>query len=197
MITPLDDLKVYLKIDSLVTDDDVFLQGLCETADAKIRNFLGGSIEKTTKTFTFSNRYAISEKVLPYQKVNSISLFSYSETAIDSLVTIDTTEYTLLENPYRLYLNNGYAENYRYVVVVDVGYLATEMPKDIIQAGIEIATVMYKESDYRQSGGDGRLGIKTISISAPSGNENTTYEDVWTKWKRELFKYSVIPIGVN
>lgn len=194
MIPILDNIKEYLHIESLTSEYDNFLSTLMCGTDKLIKGYLGNEIELTDYSLEFSPEFYYTEKALPFIKVNSITSFKERVKPTDTWTTIAATEYELLTKPNRLYYDS-FKIGYYYQINMSVGYTTALLPDDLIQCATEITVIKFKESDRRAGKLEGRLGLSAINVQSAAGTTQTTFSDVWEKWKRELRHYRIIATG--
>jgi hypothetical protein len=196
MITLISDVKQYLGLE-LTTEYDYVLNSMIKTADNQLQNYLGGNVLNTDIDYNFRCQYYSDTKTLPFQKVNAIDELSYRTSLNGTWSVIDSTMYVLTDKPFQINYQN-FNPNVYYKAVLDVGYLDSEIPEMIRQAGTEMTVQMFKESDVVKGDLTGRLGIKVISSNSQvGGTKQYTFESVWDKWKNDLMKFKIIATGLK
>lgn len=195
MITRLADVKQYLGITD--TEFDSPLYDYIVVADNMLSNYLGGEILNKEIEYQFRPTYNSDVKTLPFQTVNLVSVLSYRTGVTSDWTVIDSNYYVLTDKPNQI----NYADflaGLHYKAVLNVGYLDSEIPEMIRQAGVEMTVEMFKQSDIAKGDITGRLGMKAISSnSSASGTLQYTFESVWEKWKRDLLKFKIIATGIK
>jgi hypothetical protein len=192
MITELNRVKQYLNLSLTCNNDyDVQLSQLCSVADNMLTNYLGTEIVRNTHyEYNFNLPYPSSHKTVPFVKLNSLHCLGME--ILGEVFELDNAR--LIDN--RIIYN--FLPNVDYKAILDVGYDTNEMPEMIKQAGVEMTAIMFKESDILEGRIEGRLGVKSQSSSGvQGGNLNTTYENIWDKWKNDLKRYKIIATGVK
>jgi hypothetical protein len=196
MITLISDVKQYLGLEQTFEYDDV-LNSMIKTADNQLQNYLGGNVLNTEIEYNFRPQYYTDTKTLPFQKVNAIDELSYRTSLNGTWSVIDSTVYVLTDKPYQINYQN-FNPNVYYKATLDVGFLDSEIPEMIRQAGTEMTVQMFKESDVVKGDLTGRLGIKIISSNSQvGGTKQYTFESVWEKWKNDLMKFKIIATGLK
>lgn len=187
----IDALKSYLAIDVSNSDNDDILDTIIAYTGALISGYCNQSIELTDRTVTVDGDGC--KTIMLYNfPVSAITSVRYRITPVDSWITLANG------SDYVPTYQNGIAQIYfpercikgfsNYEITYSYGY--SSIPFDIQLTAIEIATLIYKDSEIQGGSKGGRLGLASVSESINGISGSTSFQDYWnTKWKRVLAQY--------
>jgi hypothetical protein len=168
------------QLDSIISYTGGLIQGYCNQA-----------IEATTETIVFNgngtNLYTFTN--FP---VNSITSVRYRITPANAWITLATTDYTLINSGslHQIYFSQKNIKGTaNYEVVFNYGY--TVIPQDVQITALEIASLIWKDTDIQGGAKGGRLGLASVSEGGINGvSASTSFKDYWnTKWRQVLLSY--------
>ena len=186
-----DALKQYLAMDLNTSTYDDQLDSIISYTGGLIQGYCNQAIEATTETIVFNgngtNLYTFSN--FP---VNSITSVRYRITPANAWITLATTDYALVNSGalYQIYFTqNNIKGTANYEVVFNYGY--TVIPQDVQITALEIASLIWKDSDIKGGAKGGRLGLASVSEGGINGvSASTSFKDYWnTKWRQVLLSY--------
>ena len=186
-----DALKQYLAMDLNTSTYDDQLDSIISHTGGLIQGYCNQAIEATTETIVFNgngtNLYTFTN--FP---VNSITSVRYRITPANAWITLATTDYALVNSGalYQIYFTQKNIKGTaNYEVVFNYGY--TVIPQDVQITALEIASLIWKDTDIQGGVKGGRLGLASVSEGGINGvSASTSFKDYWnTKWKQALLSY--------
>lgn len=171
---------------------DIWIAGAFE----RIKAYCNQTIQATTgKVFTFANSDIVTDErgnnfyVLPVLNVPiTVTAITYRSDIFEDVTTLDTDDYLVVtENGLKyVYFRNGAPYTYNYLTAT-LGYSDTNMPENIQQVAVEIASTIYRESHI---GGDS-LGKKQESENMQGVSTTTIYYELTPRHEKLLKPYTV------
>lgn len=186
-----DELKSYLAMDANVSTYDDQLDAIIAYTGGLINGFCSQSIEAKAETIVFNgngtNLYTFTN--FP---VNSITSVRYRITPADAWTTLTSADYALIKSGslHQIYFSQKNIKGTaNYEVVFNYGY--TVIPQDVKVTALEIAALMWKDTDIMGGTKGGRLGLASVSEGGLNGiSASTSFKDYWnTKWRQVLLSY--------
>lgn len=186
-----DALKQYLAMDLNTSTYDDQLDSIISYTGGLIQGYCNQAIEATTETIVFNgngtNLYTFTN--FP---VNSITSVRYRITPANAWITLATTDYTLINSGslHQIYFSQKNIKGTaNYEVVFNYGY--TVIPQDVQITALEIASLIWKDTDIQGGVKGGRLGLASVSEGGINGvSASTSFKDYWnTKWRQVLLSY--------
>jgi hypothetical protein len=182
-------VKEYLKLTA--NTHDTFLANLIIDTTSAIEAYCNQPIEQVgviLKKLEIMNNDTI---ILPYTSPVAIISVEYSVPFSGVYTTLATTEYEFFYDGYvpMIWFRTVIDTSYTWKITAAVGYVAADIPDDIISVAIEMVAFKFKESVV----GENILGKGSVGTSQSGASSTTSYLDMWSKWKERLNRYRVYP----
>lgn len=184
------DVKSYLKITK--SDYDTILGKFITSIETHLKLLLNQPIQQeglVLKKLDIEGDYI----VLPYTVPTVVSSVQYTLPFESTLYTLtETTDYVIFYEGYvqKIWIKGGINKDYVWKISVAAGWATAAIPDDLIQVGIEMVSMKFKESVV----GDNILGKSNVSSSMSGGSSTTSYKDMMTEWNKVLNKYKIYSI---
>lgn len=180
-------VKEYLQIDIADSSFDNFIQTCIKSTFTEIENYCRQPIieAEMTKYLRIYDNQAIFTN-FPITAISAIEIY---DSQLRFIKGLETSEYRLLKpsSIYHLIFDNSLYHNFFAKVTYSCGY--TDIPMDIQKVNIEMAALMFKESDARGGLKGGRLGLQSNSENLNQISSSITYKSPIQNWNNTLNKY--------